>query len=176
MSLLTVTLAFAIAPDAAPLATDVGIEPHRLQHVHRAEQIRQRDAAAVWEDFASVHGEGWQVQMDEANHTLRTLWGPGVPLSSTRPAGIALEVADRGIGIPEEQLEQVFQRFHQVDPSGTRRHAGTGIGLAICAKVAQLHGGRIELESAEGRGSTFRIYLALTPPERPSAQQWSASH
>ncbi len=93
MSLLSVTLAFAIAPPSAPLASGVGIEPHRLQYVHPAEQLRQQGAAEVWDDFADEHGEGWQVQMDEANHTVRALHGPGVPLTATRDAGIAVEVA-----------------------------------------------------------------------------------
>ncbi len=77
---------------------------------------------------------------------------------------LALEVADRGIGIPPDQLEQVFQRFHQVDPSGTRRQGGTGIGLALAQEVARLHGGRITAHNRPGGGSVFRIELPEHPP------------
>ncbi len=93
MTLLTVTLAFAFAPSSTPLAADVDLEPQRIQHVHHAEQLRQRDAGGWWMAFVQEHGEGWQVQMDEGNGTVRSLWGPGIPVAATSPAGIAAEVA-----------------------------------------------------------------------------------
>jgi signal transduction histidine kinase len=74
--------------------------------------------------------------------------------------GIELSVSDTGIGIPEEELERVFDRFAQVDASATRKHEGTGIGLALAKELVDLHGGRISAESeGPGRGSTFRVFL-----------------
>jgi CheY-like chemotaxis protein len=64
-------------------------------------------------------------------------------------------VRDSGIGIAADKLEQIFEPFIQSDSSTTRKYGGTGLGLAICKQLTELMGGRIGVESAEGRGSTF---------------------
>ncbi len=73
---------------------------------------------------------------------------------------VLVSVSDQGLGIPPDQLEQVFERFHRVDSERTRTIRGTGLGLAICQAIVAAHGGRIWAESpGEGRGSTFRFTL-----------------
>ncbi len=76
---------------------------------------------------------------------------------------VIIAVSDAGIGIPPDKLQQIFERFYQVDGSTTRRFGGMGIGLALCRAIVEAHGGRIWAESnGDGRGSTF--YVALPAP------------
>jgi len=87
---------------------------------------------------------------------------------------LRFSVADTGIGIAPERREAIFHPFAQADNSTTRRFGGTGLGLTIAQKLAELMGGRIEVESEPGRGSTFRCTLSFgrgngenPPPVRP---------
>ncbi len=77
--------------------------------------------------------------------------------------GIALEVQDTGIGIPEEHLHRVLDPFVQVRDRHTRKSAGTGLGLSLVRVLAELHGGRVTVNSQPGRGTAIRVSL---PPWR----------
>jgi PAS domain S-box-containing protein len=81
--------------------------------------------------------------------------------------GVRVEVRDRGRGIPADRLDRIFERFEQVDPSDAREKGGTGLGLAIARSIAEAHGGRIEVASELGAGSTFCLLL----PSADRAQQ-----
>ena len=70
-----------------------------------------------------------------------------------------IEVADTGIGIPKEHQERVFERFYRVDKARSREKGGTGLGLAIVKHLTTSFGGRVELTSEPGEGTTFRIFL-----------------
>ena len=72
---------------------------------------------------------------------------------------VVIEISDTGIGIPKEEQSKIFDRFYQVDSSPTRTYGGAGLGLSICKEIADLHGGRIEVESDAGKGSTFKVRL-----------------
>jgi GAF domain-containing protein/anti-sigma regulatory factor (Ser/Thr protein kinase) len=73
----------------------------------------------------------------------------------------ALCVSDTGPGIPLEEREQIFEKFHQIDSSITKAKGGTGLGLAIAKQIVEMHGGRIWVESTLGQGSTFRMELPV---------------
>ena len=78
--------------------------------------------------------------------------------------GIVLSVADTGSGIPAEHLPRIFERFYRVDPGRAREQGGTGLGLAIVKHLVEAHGGRVEAESALGRGTTIRMHFPVTKP------------
>jgi signal transduction histidine kinase len=78
---------------------------------------------------------------------------------SISSAGLTFAVTDTGIGIPAADLERVAEPFVQVDSSLSRRHQGTGLGLALVKTMAELHGGSLRLESTVGRGTTATVFL-----------------
>ena len=84
--------------------------------------------------------------------------------------GVELTVADTGAGIPDDELERVFERFHRVGGVKARTHEGSGIGLALTHEVVRLHGGEITVSSRYGSGSTFTVQIpagrAHLPQER----------
>jgi signal transduction histidine kinase/ligand-binding sensor domain-containing protein/DNA-binding response OmpR family regulator len=77
------------------------------------------------------------------------------------PAAVEIRVRDTGIGIPGEQLEQIFNRFYQVDDSFVRTHEGSGIGLSLAKELVELHGGSISVNSEPGVGSVFIVRLPV---------------
>ena len=83
---------------------------------------------------------------------------------------LTVEVKDTGVGIPPEDLSQLFERFYRVDKNRSRATGGSGLGLAICRQIVEMHGGDIFVESEVGVGSTFRVRLPKAPITR------SASH
>ena len=74
---------------------------------------------------------------------------------------VEIEIRDTGIGIPQNRIDKIFDRFYQVDGSNTRKRGGTGIGLSLTKELVELHKGRIEVISEEGKGSTFRVFFLL---------------
>lgn len=76
---------------------------------------------------------------------------------------VEISVIDQGIGIPEGEVERVFERFYRVDPARHRSTGGTGLGLSIVKHVAATHGGEVRVWSVEGQGSTFTLVLPQHP-------------
>ena len=110
---------------------------------------------------------GNAVKFTEKGHVL-------IDVSGDVVAGVAqlnIRVEDSGIGIPADKLMNVFEKFAQVDSSSTRRHEGTGLGLAISARLVDLMGGKIGVESEVGRGSVFWFTAPLPVHEAPEEQE-----
>jgi CheY-like chemotaxis protein len=89
----------------------------------------------------------------------------------TRVGGVELSVRDRGIGIPEAERAKLFGRFARASNARALGIGGTGFGLYLSKTIVELHGGRIDVESVEGHGSTFRVWIPVrvaqeTPPAR----------
>jgi len=82
---------------------------------------------------------------------------------------VEVSVSDQGIGIPEKDLERIFERFYRVDPARSRLTGGTGLGLSIVKHIVTNHGGDISVWSKEGSGSTFTIRLPMSNAEETSA-------
>ena len=72
-----------------------------------------------------------------------------------------IQVADTGVGIPQEDLPYVFERFYKADKARTRSKGGTGLGLAITRNIVDAHKGSIAVDSVEKQGTTFKFYLPL---------------
>jgi two-component system sensor histidine kinase SenX3 len=131
-------------------------------------------AASRGIELASTGKRGLAVQGDEELlvTALRNLLDNAVAYSpektkvvvATEQVGrdlVDLSVTDQGIGIPERDLERIFERFYRVDPARSRVTGGTGLGLAIVKHVTAAHGGRVTVASKEGAGSTFTLRLPL---------------
>ncbi|MBI4259854.1 MAG: ATP-binding protein, partial [Actinobacteria bacterium] len=89
---------------------------------------------------------------------------------ASSPGHVTVDVVDRGIGIPTEDLATIFDRFRQVGRALRREREGVGIGLYIARRLAEAMGGTIEVSSVVGEGSTFRVVVPQLPvePEDPA--------
>lgn len=74
---------------------------------------------------------------------------------------VEISIKDNGIGIKEQDMQHLFQEFSQLDATITQKHEGTGLGLALCKKLVEMHGGRIRVESSAGAGSCFSFILPV---------------
>ena len=99
----------------------------------------------------------------------RTERGPG-PLSKPSTKGVVVvAISDQGAGIAREHLPRLTERFYRVDAARSRELGGTGLGLAIVKHILNHHRGALTIESQAGKGSTFTVYLAATPPAERGA-------
>jgi signal transduction histidine kinase len=95
--------------------------------------------------------------------------------SSTRGSEVVIEVIDRGPGIPGEDLPLIFERFYRGDKSRTRKQGGVGLGLAIAKTIVEAHGGQIDAESVQNKGTKMRLTLPLVLILQPATQPIQSS-
>ena len=137
--------------------------------------------AVIYSEQASakIKGDHTQVMMAISNLIENAInyspEGTRVAVALLVNDGLAeVSVTDQGIGIPEKDLERIFERFYRVDPARSRATGGTGLGLSIVKHVATNHGGDVSVWSVEGAGSTFTIRFPLAA--QATAPQATASH
>jgi signal transduction histidine kinase len=80
---------------------------------------------------------------------------------SSQSYRVVIQIEDNGIGIPAEDLPQIFERFYRVDTVRSRQTGGFGLGLAIAKQIVEAHKGKITAQSTLGQGATFKIELPL---------------
>ena len=169
----------AMEEETFPIASllNAGAERHRIAAEHK--QLKLEVENQIDEDL-QVIGDGRRLAADPppslSNAVKFTDAGEVRARFATRrvqygKVELQVEVADTGIGIAPEQHGVVFEQFSQIDPSNTRRHGGTGIGLALSRKLAEQMGGGLDFESEPQRGSVFRLNLPLRTAPTSSADR-----
>lgn len=116
-----------------------------------------------------VSGDGLRLRQVVSNllsNAIKFTDAGEIELRVTRRGGqLELAVRDTGCGIPADMLPVVFERFRQVDSFLTRRHQGTGLGLALVKELAELMGGSVRASSEVGKGSEFVVTLPIDGPQ-----------
>jgi two-component system phosphate regulon sensor histidine kinase PhoR len=145
--------------------------PGLLQRMHRDALARSERPRQVLLDLQSADGLFGSVQELESAFT--NLLVNGIKYTAadgvvrmrwwTDEEGAYFSVTDTGIGIPAEHIPRLTERFYRVDSGRSRERGGSGLGLAIVKHSLQLHGGWLEVQSTEGKGSTFTCHF---PPQR----------
>ena len=158
----------AEAVDVAALAAEVASTVETL--VRRRGNRLVLDVAA---DAGAMRTDGVKVRqclLNLLSNASKFTEGGEVRLGvSRRGAALEFRVSDTGIGMTEDQVGRLFQRFTQADETTTRRFGGTGLGLALTRAFADLLGGTVTVDSAFGAGTTFTLTLPQTLPPRPAA-------
>src|SRR5512139_364726 len=121
--------------------------------------------AAIDERVPLVHADSqkiaWVLGQLVDNGLKFTPSGGSVTVSVKREGEnlVIVSVVDTGIGIPPNRMQDIFEPFHQLDGSSTRQYNGTGLGLSLVRQIVEAHGSMLEVQSTEGRGSTFKFPL-----------------
>jgi two-component system, sensor histidine kinase and response regulator len=149
------------------LELEVGAQRYDLDDDSSPDLLFQADLRRVKQILSNVLSNAIKFTPAHGQVTLR-IW-----LDQNQAA---LQIEDTGIGIPADQVPNLFQKFHQLDSSYHREYGGTGLGLALTKQLVELHGGRVEVESQIGEGSTFTIWLQAQPlPEAVTSSQRPSS-
>jgi PAS domain S-box-containing protein len=129
--------------------------------------VAPADAGVAWVDRSK-----WEkVVLNLISNALKFTTEGSVTVELKREDdGFSLTVRDTGVGIPAEQRDRVFERFHRVRGAGGRSHEGAGIGLSLARELVRMHGGEIELTSEAGQGSVFRVTLPQGHEHLPADQ------
>jgi two-component system, OmpR family, phosphate regulon sensor histidine kinase PhoR len=147
------------------------VDPREAGKAAWAEFAEQARAAGVAFDVTVASGVTLYADPESLDRMLANLFDNALRHTpaggrirfDAQPAegGTAIAVSDTGAGIPADHLPRVFERFYRVDPARSRSQGGTGLGLSIVKHAVEAHGGRVDLTSAVGRGTTVRLFFPL---------------
>jgi signal transduction histidine kinase len=170
---------------AAYEPTDLALFTSEIASVFRSamEKAGLRFAVECWpiDEPAFVDRDMWEKIVSNLLSNAFKFTFEGVVAVTLKPENGALElqVRDTGVGIPEDQRERVFERFHRIEGTQARTYEGTGIGLSLVQELVKLHGGSVRVESVLGQGSVFTVTIprgsAHLPAERIQAARALAS-
>ena len=152
-------LGLLVEQAVAPFAETGGAERLRVRLAH-ADTLLHVDAEKTLRAFTNVLSNAFKYTPDGGAVTVDTLDGT----LQDAPA-VGLRVTDCGIGMTPTQKARVFERFYRADPSGNI--PGTGLGMSLVKEIVELHGGRVEVESETGRGTTVTLWLPIV--DKPAA-------
>ncbi|MDE7222577.1 MAG: ATP-binding protein, partial [Acetatifactor sp.] len=145
------------------------LEGHRIRERQYVDSLADLDEAE-WDN------EGSSRQPDsEAAETLpqdrrkkgkgtRKAQTDGVQAGGRRAKWYGIRIRDNGRGIPQEEIDRITEPFYMVDKSRSRKEGGAGLGMSLCQRILQLHGGSWKMKSTLGEGTEILIRLPLTPP------------
>lgn len=150
----------------APVDIMALIQTVLKQFAERAESANISLEIDIPVDLPSIHCDqekiAWVVTQLIDNAIKFTAEEGMVKIEAQQSDGyVSIVISDTGIGISSEQLEEIFEPFHQIDSSSTRRYGGTGLGLALSNRIMDAHGSQIEVSSSLGVGSQFRFSLPV---------------
>ncbi|MBI3151939.1 MAG: hypothetical protein HYZ21_07400 [Chloroflexi bacterium] len=135
--------------------------------MNKAEERGVRVLAAAPDSIPSVQADsekiGWVVNQLLDNGIKFTPSGGSVVINLKEEGNnlIQVSITDTGIGIPPSRLKEIFEPFHQLDGSSTRHYGGTGLGLSLVRQIIEAHGSLLDVQSVEGKGSTFKFPLLV---------------
>lgn len=138
------------------------------KHIHMSVELKQQNLV--------VEGDPVKISVALRNLIKNALvfTNPGGVVKVTAeqlPGYIKVAVIDNGIGIPANEQEKIFKRFYQVEKHLTRKHGGMGLGLSIAKDMIEKHGGKIWVESVDGKGSRFSFLLPVNPAQASAAEK-----
>jgi signal transduction histidine kinase len=131
----------------------------------KAEERGVQVMVTAAEDIPAVQADtekiGWVINQFLDNGIKFTPSGGSVAITLKEEGRnlVLVSVTDTGIGIPQNRLKEIFEPFHQLDGSSTRHYGGTGLGLSLVRQIVEAHGSLLDVQSAEGKGSTFKFPL-----------------
>lgn len=152
---------YQIPAEAAGVVLSSSFEPHCEVRADKTQM--ERLVSNLLSNAVKYTGEGGKVHI-----TLRCVQEPAGEAQADTAFAV-LMVEDTGIGIPAGKLPHIFDRFYRVRPSHTNPVQGLGLGLSFVSWIVNAHGGRIEVDSQEGQGSRFTVFLPLAPAAEKSS-------
>jgi DNA-binding response OmpR family regulator/anti-sigma regulatory factor (Ser/Thr protein kinase) len=143
------------------------LEPMARQQGLQLKMVGAAEAGVIKADRSKFK----QVLYNLLSNAVKFTPAPGTITVSVKdsPEQLTVAVEDTGIGMKPEDLPKLFREFEQIDGSYTRRYQGTGLGLALCRRFVEMHGGRIWAESQFGKGSIFTFTIPREPRPAPEA-------